>query len=271
MLRHKATLDAQLEIGEELAQELASARADATRHGQECTDLRAQLASTRKEFAKQRNASRDLALTSEELDAALLKLRGTRHAESELEASRKRQALLERQVRELQTRSSVEYPPRQAPLLGPASPQGLGRSMSVVEYPSRQAPPANLMSPHGLGHSLSVAALVPSTGARVDDPSAGGSPGALGVLEGGGPRFSARSSLHAGHLAPVTPPSGRPPGVPPRPPAGPDPRQIWAVSSLHKFADGDVANEPGLHEGSVRCSSSAPLRGKSARGPSLTF
>jgi len=96
----------------ELTAELAAARADATRHAQAATDFRAELADARRELKHSRRAAKELAQTTEELDAALAKLnraqRGRQTLEGELEAGRSRQAVLEKQMRELHSRLTTE-------------------------------------------------------------------------------------------------------------------------------------------------------------------
>jgi len=104
--------DLRAEVDLENAEEVAAARATAARNGQAATELRAQLASTRKELAHHRHASRELAQTSENLEAAQLKMKRaqrTREAlDAELETSRSRQEFLEKQLRLLQTRMTAQ-------------------------------------------------------------------------------------------------------------------------------------------------------------------
>lgn len=110
--RVQDTSKAHVEQNSELTSELTSARNDATRHGQAATEFRAELVATRRELAKLRYAERDMARAAEEGDAAKAKLakvqRGRELAETDLKEARKRQAALEKQVRDLQGRLSAE-------------------------------------------------------------------------------------------------------------------------------------------------------------------
>lgn len=83
--RFKGKLDAQTELEETVARELTAARADVARHGQECTEVRAQLVATRREFARQRHATQGLAQAQEEVGTAHAELRQVRHESRLLE------------------------------------------------------------------------------------------------------------------------------------------------------------------------------------------
>jgi len=97
---------------DELATELAQARDDAKRHARNATEFRAELVATKRDLAKQRHAERDLKQAVDEMDTLSAKFtkahRGREVAEHEVKQGQSRQALLERQVRDLQTRMTAE-------------------------------------------------------------------------------------------------------------------------------------------------------------------
>lgn len=107
-LSNEALLLENYEFGSELSQ----ARKDAKRHAQNATDFRAELVATKRDLAKQRHAERDLESAVEEADALAAKLndalRSREAAEQEVKQGQSRQAALDKQVRELQTRLSAE-------------------------------------------------------------------------------------------------------------------------------------------------------------------
>jgi hypothetical protein len=109
-LQHAA--EASWQENEELESELAHARAVAKRNGINATEARAELVTTKRELAKQRHAERDLQQAVDEVDTLSSKLRsaqrGREVAEHEVKQGQTRQAALERQVRDMQTRLTAE-------------------------------------------------------------------------------------------------------------------------------------------------------------------
>ncbi|CAE8695263.1 unnamed protein product, partial [Polarella glacialis] len=99
------------EMDEEREREFAKIREDATRHARFNTELRAELADTKRELSKCRHAARSLSQVSDELEQALGKLtqaqKGRGALEAEVHAGRNKQAALERHLRELETKVGV--------------------------------------------------------------------------------------------------------------------------------------------------------------------
>eukprot|EP00933_Yihiella_yeosuensis_P054875 TRINITY_DN53452_c0_g1_i1.p1 TRINITY_DN53452_c0_g1~~TRINITY_DN53452_c0_g1_i1.p1 ORF type:complete len:913 (+),score=273.98 TRINITY_DN53452_c0_g1_i1:95-2833(+) len=104
-LRLQESAELRAEVDEERSKELEQLRADATRHARGNTELRAELADTKRELSKCRHAARSLTQVSDELEQALVKLRkatlGREALEGELDVRRRRQTELERQLKEL--------------------------------------------------------------------------------------------------------------------------------------------------------------------------
>merc|ERR1711974_361798 len=82
------------------------------RHAQHATDFRADLVATKRELAKQRHAERDLQQAVDEVEVLSAKLKSTQKsrelAEHEAKQGQNRLATLERQVRDLQNKLTVE-------------------------------------------------------------------------------------------------------------------------------------------------------------------
>lgn len=183
---------------EELASELAQAREDSKRHARNATDFRAELVSTKRDLAKQRHAERDLQQATDELDAISAKLghiqRARDAAEHAVKQGQSREAALERQARDLQTRLTAERLVRQdrAPnIQREASAETLLYSDQQGLFPVA-ARPSSGRSATGLSQSRSKEGLSPlgarpsSGSAALGWPAAGDSMAASGARPSSG-------------------------------------------------------------------------------------
>lgn len=264
---------------EELASELAQARDDAKRHARNATEFRAELVATKRELAKQRHAERDLQQAVDEVETLSAKLsraqRGREVAEHEVKQGQSRQATLERQVRDLQTRMTAERLARRdrepsarreasadtwlfsdqqglftagtRPSSGKASPSPSNVATGV--QPVRRNTPGDVSSALGFASDAATNARTPSPISAA--PGIGRSH-SLGVLSGpGGPDCDATDPQGCAAQTPNgaatcdafgtlrTSPYGAS-SHPPRPPQASAPRMGWAT---HARSRGDGTPE----------------------------
>lgn len=271
----------QQEIHEERAAELATVKADATRHARFNTELRAELADTKRELSKCRHAARSLTQVSDELEATLMKLskaqRGGGALEAELEAARQKQANLERQLRDCQAKLADSRAPdeRQAFAWLSAPSNSCAQTMAAPSNngsASFEAAINPCFATQGPSRSASTAALpssalrgLNSSSERIDlsEPAeAVGSPGSSRGMEMGrslshGALGSAQDAILGSDAE-----NGRPPYPPlgplqttqgsfTRPPPPPGARQVWASSSLRRSSgSSSEAPSPSSRKGS---------------------
>eukprot|EP00931_Biecheleriopsis_adriatica_P100731 TRINITY_DN75984_c0_g1_i1.p1 TRINITY_DN75984_c0_g1~~TRINITY_DN75984_c0_g1_i1.p1 ORF type:complete len:876 (+),score=244.97 TRINITY_DN75984_c0_g1_i1:98-2725(+) len=280
----------QAEVDEERAQELAATRADATRHARFNTELRAEMADTKRELSKCRHAARSLTQVSNELEATLVKLN---KAQRELEAARQRQVGLERQVREASKLQATSYDtrgdayPLRVPFLSQIGTQGTQPtepgSASTDGWhllgEQSHARPVHGGAPETLGHTVhadvtsqhtipspysdrqgQLEATATNSAADTSSPAPGlGRSQSLGAITREDSGFSSSQTDWDGSGAGRPPlPLGAPLGMVQRPPPAPgSSRQTWASSNTRRGSGsssedvvGRQVPSPGARKGS---------------------